>query len=740
MRSPFFRIIPAAVALMAVVLSAARASGPLAFTADGRPYRLDPTRPTRLVVDAGPLGPRTHNQAAAMVEQALRTWEAVPTARLHFERVGELPQDIDSHNVLAFLNQLKDGDPSPILFDTDGSMFDLLFGAGSSRGTTGAQTNWWGDPRSAQVTFSLVFVNGLLLSLYSDGYVAQTILHELGHFVGLDHSQLNQHVLQDGDPTDDALAPAMSYSWGPNVRPGLHCEDAAWFSWLYPSPEFAAQSGSIRGRVLLPDRKTGLLGIMVAARRVGDPEVTAVSGVSGYRFGGLNDLPQDAGRPGNFRGNLLHRSGVYELDRLGEFLIPGLPPGAYTLELQQLQDRPDVNRTGYLIGGPKFWQEGSSSQDPPGASTPVAVTAGQEAGAHGVGGGIDIVVNGEDLGEPQSVAEAEPNPWHQPQAVRLPAVIEGAVEGDARPVSQIPQRAEQLDDFYRVRLQEWTTVTAVLSAAQPAADLDLYVLKLDTGDYSIEALTVAPGTPPEVLQARLFPGDYLFAVYHAGGPASAYTLRLLATPAPEPARVVELVDLDYLLVSDVTETSAVVHWQATASGPAEFYYGQPFQEVAVPKARDHTYPLSGLPAGARVPIHPVVGPPGHRRGLRTSLTTAKPAAPNGTPQVTIARPSGTISGEYLGRDTAVAGVHLQNVGDGEALNVRIESVEVAPGWELVSETVFGTGLPPTLEVGRMGPGADAPFGVTLVRRSGPTSPGITVHGSYTDAAGTVRKF
>jgi hypothetical protein len=43
-------------------------------------------------------------------------------------------------------------------------------------------------------------------------------------------------------------------------------------------------------------------------------------------------------------------------------------------------------------------------------------------------------------------------------------------------------------------------------------------------------------------------------------------------------------------------------------------------------------------------------------------------------------------------------------------------------------------------VGRLGPGADAPFAVSLVRRYGPTDPGITVHGSYTDAAGTVQKF
>jgi hypothetical protein len=297
-----------------------------------------------------------------------------------------------------------------------------------------------------------------------------------------------------------------------------------------------------------------------------------------------------------------------------------------------------------------------------------------------------------------------------------------------------------MDDVYRVRLREWTTVTAMLSAAQPAADLDLYVLKLDTGDYSVDALAAAPGTPPEILQERLSPGDYLFSVYHAGGPSTTYTLRLLATLAPEPAREVEPTFIEYLLFRDITETSAVVRWQLTTAGRAEFAYGQPLQELAVPPAREHTNLLTGLPSGIRVPVQIYVGPLGETRGVRTGVTTAKPAAPNGTPRVIISSTVGRIVGEYLGRDTAGAAVGLRNAGDGEALNVRIESVEVATGWELTSEALFGTGLPPALELGRMGPGAAAPFYVSLIRRYGTADPGIVVHGSYTNAAGTVREF
>ena len=94
----------------------------------------------------------------------------------------------------------------------------------------------------------------------------------------------------------------------------------------------------------------------------------------------------------------------------------------------------------------------------------------------------------------------------------------------------------------------------------------------------------------------------------------------------------------------------------------------------------------------------------------------------------------------LGRDAAVGAVRLSNAGDSDALNVRIESVTLAPGWKVLSQAQSGTALPPTLELGRIGAGGEGVFRVTLVRDSGAAKPAITVHGSYTDAGGTARKF
>ena len=171
----------------------------------------------------------------------------------------------------------------------------------------------------------------------------------IGHF----HLQITASGLGAGGTDSEAEL----FKKVPDIdkfAPHLHADDIAWYSWLYPA-EGERSTGSIRGRVLLPDRATGLRGINVIARQAGDPLVTAVASVTGALWNG-------------------RAGGRLEPGRLGEFLIPGLPPGAYTVELQELEEEPEIRvLPGALPGGPKFWREGSAAQDPPLASTTVRV-------------------------------------------------------------------------------------------------------------------------------------------------------------------------------------------------------------------------------------------------------------------------------------------------------------------------------------------------------------------------------
>jgi hypothetical protein len=722
-----------AVSFLSALLPA-QAGGPFNVTGEGGPYRFDASKPVRYVVDSGALGSRSHDQAVAMVEQAFSAWEGVPTARLRVEAAGELPRDIDDRNVLAFINGLKPGDPSSILFDTDGSILAALFGQNAQAEKTGHAQPLFGDPATGQIQLSFAILNGAALTGESDSVARQWTVHELGHFLGLDHSQLNPEVVYDGDPTNDHLAPVMSYFWGPNTRGGLHQDDRAWFSWLYPSPDFAASTGSIRGHVLSPDGKTGLAGIEVIARRVGDPMATAVSGASGYRFGHGEAFGASPAYPGRVVASIVEGSSDPAL--LGEFLLPGLPPGAYTVEVRQLSDQVLMTRIGFLIGGAKFWHEGSSAQDRATDATRVVVNAGSEVS------GIDIVVNGTDPGRPRVRIEQEPNPWNRPQGVDMPAVdILGGVNepgrGDTGPVN----RLKDLDDVYSLDLTEPTTVTATLMPAVAGADLDLYLIEENAGKFSsVESGTRRAGSP-ETVQQRLSRGRYLLGVRQAGATGGGYTLQVRTFPAPESDAPPLPPLVAYALVGDITPSSAVARWLLSDEAPAVVRYNQPGREVGdTRRAREHTLPLPNLTPARPTPVTFCTGGPGGIFFVPTTVVAAVPPSPEGAPRIVTHSSSLFLARQLLGRDYTQVEIRLTNAANGDAANVRIEAITPAPGWEFMSEAYAGTPFPRTLDVGRIGAGGEGVLIVRLLRRSGTNEPGITIQGSYTDVAGTVRRF
>lgn len=709
-------------ALLAGASPPARAGGPLQVDANGQPYRWDTSQPIRYSVSPGPLGSRSHDWAVAAVDQAVRTWEGVPSAVIGFEAAGELSRPVTGSSVMSFLQRLGGDSPCPILFDSDGSITQALLGKGAIE--AGFDEPLLEQPDEDRYVLSLVVLDGPGLAEYGDSRVEKVIVHELGHLLGLDHSQLNVEQLYDGDPTNDALAPVMSYFRGPNGDGSLHRDDQAWVSWLYPATDFAAGTGTIRGRVLLPDGMTGLRGIDVIARRAGDPKVTAVSSVSGYLFGGVS-------------------GGARDPARLGEFFIPGLRPGSYTLELQQLEDMPVVRvPAAYLPGGPKFWHEGSSAQDRSTDSTPIVVSAGQDVK------GIDIVVNAGDLGPPRPVTAQYPNALPNAQKVTLPAVISGQIDdapsagtgATAGPAIDPSNPAGELQDVYQAILHDWTTVTAILSTANRAADLDLYVLDKPAAKYVIEGSSTLPGTLPDVVQLRLAPGRYYFGVHRASAHGSAYTLQLLATPSPPPDTPPPTIWLNYLLLGGVTTDAAALSWQTTDVTTSVVYYNQPLREVGSPPLQqDHALTLTGLTAGQRTPVQVYVPSPGYptQPGIATAtVTPATSPAPDGVPQIV-----STSSARLLGLDYfAQATVQLANAGDGDAGQVRITDVTLAPGWDILEDYLTGQPLPDTLDLGGIGAGGAGAFVVWIIRGSGNAAPSITAHGSYTDAAGTVRQF
>ena len=102
----------------------------------------------RYFVDQGPLGSLSNAQAVAMVDASAAVWNSVSTAAVSLADAGTLDEDVNGSNVLAgngFLYTPADvapgatATPVAVIFDSDGSVFDALEGAGASAPSFGPE-------------------------------------------------------------------------------------------------------------------------------------------------------------------------------------------------------------------------------------------------------------------------------------------------------------------------------------------------------------------------------------------------------------------------------------------------------------------------------------------------------------------------------------------------------------------------------------------------------------------------
>jgi hypothetical protein len=221
--------------------------------------------------------------------------------------------DITVDNYLNYLDNTNDG-LNPIVFDSDGRIIDAYF---SGRGLSSANvigfagsSYFVGGPNMGFYAEGQAVLNGTMAgTLFSEAQFKASFVHEFGHFIGLDHTQINAIYASDGNTANDQFLPTMypTSTDDDTQLATLNPDDIISVSRLYPDASFASTTGTISGSLTRPDLSP-VRGAVVVAINVADSLMGQYSTVTDYLQQGT-----------------------------GAYAISGLPPGIYWVKIEPVR-------------------------------------------------------------------------------------------------------------------------------------------------------------------------------------------------------------------------------------------------------------------------------------------------------------------------------------------------------------------------------------------------------------------
>jgi hypothetical protein len=188
----------------------------------------------------------------------------------------------------------RDYGRAPVIFDADGTIIDDLFGTGARFEVLGISgldldASATSDPLipEASILINGAFYDGIGLpdsppDVPSREALKAVVVHEIGHFLNLDHSILNHELGNDGNIPNDVYLPTMYPVASDDLAQGatLHLDDQVALRGLYDT---SLSDRGVTGQVL-QDGTSPFQGAQVVLRSTNDPLATAVSVFSGAHY------------------------------------------------------------------------------------------------------------------------------------------------------------------------------------------------------------------------------------------------------------------------------------------------------------------------------------------------------------------------------------------------------------------------------------------------------------------------
>jgi hypothetical protein len=231
-----------AVALVAALTSAmtVQAGGPLEFTVGG-PILWSTATPITYRIDKGRLGAISDPQA--MAQRSFNRW-ATASGALSFTQ-DVLAEDVETASRYAEI-ETDDSFGNVVVIDDRGDIVADLAGEENRDQILG-----WATPlkTSSAIGRFVSLMNGALASSVS--VAESTMVHEFGHALGLDHSQINAEMVNDGDEDNDQFVPTMfpTSTDDDTTLVELNPDDVAWIVDFYGKAARKATFGTLTGRV-----------------------------------------------------------------------------------------------------------------------------------------------------------------------------------------------------------------------------------------------------------------------------------------------------------------------------------------------------------------------------------------------------------------------------------------------------------------------------------------------------------